>query len=86
MYLLLAISIARFNLILVFFKPASYAKPGTEKDYGINFIYFKTYFEISQIHQLTIMYHFEHAHHDILLKLLFEHFYKLFLCALNLYH
>ena len=43
MYLLLTISVARFNLTLVFFKPATYAKPGTEKNYGINFIYFKTH-------------------------------------------
>ena len=40
-----------------------------------------TYFESSKRHQLTIMYPFEHINHDILQHFLFQHLYKLFLCA-----
>ena len=37
-----------------------------------------TYFESFQIHQLTIMYCFEHTNHDITLNFLFRNLYKLF--------
>ena len=46
-------------------------------------IFRDNYFESSQIHQLTVMYHFEHTNHDILLNFLFENLYKLFLHAPN---
>ena len=36
-------------------------------------------FESSQIHQLTLMYHFEHTNHNILLNYLFQNIYKLVL-------
>ena len=44
-----------------------------------------TSFASSQIHQLTIMYCFEHTSHDILLIFLFQKLCKLFLCVCNLY-
>ena len=37
----------------------------------------------SQIHQPAIMYHFEYTNHDILLNVLFQNLYKLFLRARN---
>ena len=43
-----------------------------------------TYFEISQIHHLTIMYRIEHKNHNILLNFLFQNLCKLFLCSHNL--
>ena len=44
-----------------------------------------TYFKGYQIHQLTIMYRFEHTNHDIILNFLFQSLYKLFLRARNLH-
>ena len=35
-------------------------------------IFRDTYFQISHIHQLTVMYRFEHVSHDILLNFLFQ--------------
>ena len=37
------------------------------------------------MHELTISYRFEHTNHDILLNILFQNFYNLFLRARNLY-
>ena len=48
-------------------------------------IFQDTYFETSQIHQLTIMYHFEHTNHDIILHFLFQNLYKIFWRARNLH-
>ena len=48
-------------------------------------IFQDTYFETSQIHQLTIMYHFEHTNHDIILQFLFQNLYKIFWRARNLH-
>ena len=48
-------------------------------------IFQDTYLESSQIHQLTIMYRFEHTNHDILLNSLFQNLHKLFLCTHNLH-
>ena len=48
-------------------------------------IFQDTYFENSQIHQLTMMYRFEHKSHDILLNFLFQNLYSLFLRACNLH-
>ena len=42
-------------------------------------IFQETCFKSSQINQLTTMYHFEHTSHDVLLNLLFQNLYKLFL-------
>ena len=39
----------------------------------------------SQIHQLTIMYRFEHTNYDILLNFLFQNLHKLFLRVHNLH-
>ena len=44
-----------------------------------------TYFAWSQIHQLTVMYHFKHTNHDILLKFLFQNPYKFLFRAHNLH-
>ena len=49
------------------------------------YIFQDTYFLSSQIHQLTIMYRFEHTNHDILIYFLFQNIYKLFLHARNLH-
>ena len=46
-------------------------------------IFQETYFKSFQIHQLTIMYHFEHINHDNPLNVLFSNLYKLFLCVRN---
>ena len=43
-----------------------------------------TCFSRSQIHQLKIMYHFKHTNHDILLNILSQNLYKLFLRGCNL--
>ena len=48
-------------------------------------IFQDTYFQSSQIHQLTIMYRFEHADYDIFLIFLFQNLYKVFLLAHNLH-
>ena len=47
-------------------------------------IFQDTYFESSQLDQLTIMYCFEHTNHVILLNVLFQNLYKLFLHTHNL--
>ena len=44
-----------------------------------------TYFESSQIHQLTTIYCFEHTNHDVRLKFLFQSVYKLLLRTRNLH-
>ena len=73
------ISVKRPNFILVFSRAACHAKPDTVgKTSRIKFIYFKT-------HQLTIMYCFKHAIHDILSNFLFQNIYKFFLRARNLH-
>ena len=46
-------------------------------------IFRDTYFESSQIHQLTIMYYFEDTNHYTLLNFLFQNLPKLFLRAHN---
>ena len=48
-------------------------------------IFQDAFIKSSQVSELTIMYHFQHANHDILLNILFQNFYKLFLRARNLY-
>ena len=44
-----------------------------------------TFFERSQIHQVTIMYCFAHKNQDIFLNILFQNLYKLFLHGRNLH-
>ena len=44
----------------------------SENEQSQVYIFQGTYFESSQIHLLTIMYHFEHKNHDILLNFLFQ--------------
>ena len=48
-------------------------------------IFQNRYFESSQIHRLTTMYHIEHANHAILLSFLFKNLYKLLLRTCNLH-
>ena len=48
-------------------------------------IFQDTYIQSSQIFELTKMYCFKHANHDILLNFLFQNLYKLFLHARNLH-
>ena len=48
-------------------------------------IFQDTYFESSQIYQLTIIYRFEHTSHHILLNFIFQNLFKLFLRARNLH-
>ena len=48
-------------------------------------IFQDTYLESIQIHQLIIVYCFEHTNHDIFLYFLFWNLYKLFLYARNLH-
>ena len=79
-------SFKRSNFTLVFFKAACHAKPGAVKsEQDQVHISQGTYVRSSQIHQLTIMTRFEHANHDILLNLLFQKLYKLFLRTCNLH-
>ena len=67
------ISVTRSNFTLFFFKASCNANPEAERIFArSSSLYFKTYFCSSQIHQLTIMYHFEHANHDIPLNFLFQ--------------
>ena len=44
----------------------------SENEQSQVYIFQGTYFESSQIHLLTIMYHFEHKNQDILLNFLFQ--------------
>ena len=44
-------------------------------------IFQDTYFESFQIHQLTVVYHFEHIMHDNLLNFLFQMTLKIFFCS-----
>ena len=60
----ISISIKRHNFTLAFFQDQVH-------------IFQDTYFESSQIHQLTIMYRIEHTNHDIPLIFLFQ---KLMTC------
>ena len=70
----ISISVKRSSFTFVFFKAACHTNPGAGKTYIFQaHIFQDTYFESSQIHQLTIMYHFEHTNHDILLNLLFQY-------------
>ena len=48
-------------------------------------IFLDQYFERSQIHQLTIMYHFEYTIPNILLNFSVQNLYKLFLSVRNLH-
>ena len=48
-------------------------------------IFQETYFESSQIYQLTLMYCFEHTNNDILLNLLFQNLYKVIVLVRNLH-
>ena len=79
MYLLLAfaywwIEWRISTLTLVFFKALYHANPGAEWNFAgsslqiLNQIFLKS----SQIHQLTITYHFGHTKHDIILNFLFQ--------------
>ena len=66
------ISVKRCNFSLAFFKTTYHANPGTvRKQAGL---FQGTYFESSQIHQLTIMYRFEQRNHYILLHFYFKIF------------
>ena len=75
-------SVKRSNFTLVFFKAVFHANQ-VVKDNEQNqaHIFQGTYFESSQIHQLTIMYCFEHTDHDIHLKFYFKSFQTLFVCV-----
>ena len=48
-------------------------------------IFQDTYFESSQIYQLTIMYRFEQPVHDILLNFLYQNLNKFFVHTHNLH-
>ena len=62
---------------MVFFKADCHANPSakseSEQDQSV---FQETYFEISQIGQLTIMYHFEHVNHDNPLIFLFQNLFE----------
>ena len=81
----ISILVKKSNITLIFFKAACHANHGAEKHFAVSSSYISrfqdTYFESSQIHQLTITYWFEHTNHDILQKILFQNPYKLFLRA-----
>ena len=71
----MSISVKGSNFTLVFLKllvMVILAQKENEEDQA--HIYQDTYFESSQIHQLTIMYHFEHINHDNPLNFLFKSF------------
>ena len=57
----------RSSYTLVFFKAAYQAHK-----------FHNAHFEIFEIHQLTIIHHFQHINHDILLNFLFQNLYTLF--------
>ena len=82
----MSISVKRPSPTLVFFKASCNANPvGERKLAGLSSYVSNTYFESSQIHHLTIMHHFEHTNDDILVNILFQNLYKLFLRAFNLH-
>ena len=65
------ISIKRFYFILVFFKvicPANSGAAGNQAG-SSSYIFQKTYFESSKIHQLMIMDHFKRTNHILLIFL-----------------
>ena len=67
--------IKRSNFTLVFFKTACCANPGAVRNRAA---FQDTYFDSSQIYQLTIMYHVVNTNHDIILNFLLQSLYKFF--------
>ena len=57
-------SVKTSNFNLLFSMAACYANSGADRQWAGSGSNFKTYFEGSLIHQLIIMYHVEHIHHD----------------------
>ena len=66
----ISISVIRSNFTLILVQ--------YENEQGQVHIFKDTYLGSCQIHQLTIMYHFEQTNHDINLNFLFLKFYRLF--------
>ena len=81
-----SISIEKSNFTLISFNAACYANPGAVRNEQAWFyIFWDLYFNSCQAPHPTIMYHFEHTYHDILLNVLFQNLYKLLLCGCSLH-
>ena len=65
------ILVIRSDCALIFVKSGCHTNPVKKNKQGRVHISENTYFQTSRIHQLTIMYHFEHTNYDTLLDFLF---------------
>ena len=80
-------SVKRSNFTLIFFTAVCHDNPvAAKKEQAKIYIFQDTCFEISQIHQIIIMYRFEYTNHSILLNCLFKYLHKFFFHACNLDH